>query len=100
MIGHGLSSIRNGAITLLRQPDDRCIPDARRAMAAKPALAFALLGGYDENFEKPYRPPRRLTRRRRCGIISMDGAGAPPTIRRRILKLIFYYSYAQYRLFT
>ena len=86
MIGHGLSSLRNGAITLLRQPDDRYIPDAHRAMAAQPALAFALLGGYDEHFEKPYRPPRRLTRSRRCGIISMDGAGAPPTIRGRILK--------------
>jgi hypothetical protein len=53
MIGHGLSSLRNGAITLLRQPDDRYIPDAHRAMAAQPALAFALLGGYDEHFEKP-----------------------------------------------
>jgi hypothetical protein len=42
-----------GAITLLRQPDDRYIPDAHRAMAAQPALAFALLGGYDEHFEKP-----------------------------------------------
>jgi hypothetical protein len=45
MIGHGLSSIRNGAITLLRQLDYRYIPDAQRAIAAQPALAFALLGG-------------------------------------------------------
>jgi hypothetical protein len=45
MIGHGLSSIRNGAITLLRQLDYRYIPDAHRAIAAQPALAFALLGG-------------------------------------------------------
>ena len=44
-IGHGLSSIRNGAITLLRQLDYRYIPDAQRAIAAQPALAFALLGG-------------------------------------------------------
>jgi hypothetical protein len=43
-IGHGVSSLRNGAITLLRQLDDRYTPDAHQAMAAQPALAFALLG--------------------------------------------------------
>jgi len=45
MIGHGLSSIRNGAITRLRQLDYRYIPNAQRVIAAQPALAFALLGG-------------------------------------------------------
>jgi hypothetical protein len=44
-IGHGVSSLRNGTITLLRQLDDRYTPDAHQAMAAQPALAFALLGG-------------------------------------------------------
>ena len=43
-IGHEVSSLRNGAITLLRQLDDRYTPDAHQAMAAQPALAFALLG--------------------------------------------------------
>jgi hypothetical protein len=49
-IGHGASSMRNGAITRLRQLDDWRLPDARRAMVAQPALAFALLGA--SNFEK------------------------------------------------
>jgi hypothetical protein len=42
--------MRNGAITRLRQLDDWRLPDARRAMVAQPALAFALLGA--SNFEK------------------------------------------------
>ncbi len=42
-IGPGLSSIRNAAITLLRQYSYPYIPDAQRALAAHPALAFALL---------------------------------------------------------
>jgi hypothetical protein len=43
-VGHRVSGIRNGAITLLRQLNNRSIPDAHRAIAAQPALAFALLG--------------------------------------------------------
>jgi hypothetical protein len=43
-IGHGVSRLRNGAITRLRQLNDRSVPDARQAMVAQPALAFALLG--------------------------------------------------------
>ncbi len=35
-IGHGVSSLRNGAITLLRQLNDWSIPDAHRAMAPHP----------------------------------------------------------------
>lgn len=44
IIGRGLSSIRNAAITLLRQDEYPYIPDAQRAVAARPSLAFALLG--------------------------------------------------------
>jgi len=36
--------MRNGAITRLRQLNDRFIPDAHWAIAAQPVLAFALLG--------------------------------------------------------
>ncbi|MEJ5201027.1 MAG: hypothetical protein WHV66_02230 [Anaerolineales bacterium] len=43
-IGLGLSSIRNAAITLLRQYRYPYIPDAQRAISAQPSLAFALLG--------------------------------------------------------
>jgi hypothetical protein len=43
-IGHGVSGMRNGAITRLRQLNDRSIPDAHRAIVAQPALAFAPLG--------------------------------------------------------
>jgi hypothetical protein len=42
--GCGLSDIRNVAISLLRQPGYPYIPDAQRAIAAQPSLAFALLG--------------------------------------------------------
>jgi len=44
IIGLGLSSIRNEAITLLRQYPYPYIPDAQRAVAACPSLAFSLLG--------------------------------------------------------
>jgi hypothetical protein len=44
IIGPGLSSIRNAAITLLRQYQYPYIPDAQRAVAAHPSLAFARLG--------------------------------------------------------
>jgi len=54
MIGHGVSSIRNGTITLLRYLDYRRLPDAQRAIAERPALAFALSGVKDENFKNPY----------------------------------------------
>ncbi len=43
-IGHGVSRLRTGAIPRLRRLNDRSIPAAHRAMAAQPALAFALLG--------------------------------------------------------
>lgn len=42
-IGPALSSIRNAAITLLRRYPYPYIPDAQRAVAAHPSLAFALL---------------------------------------------------------
>ena len=43
-IGFRLSTVRNVAITLLRQLGFRFIPDVQRAVAANPVLAFALLG--------------------------------------------------------
>ncbi len=43
-IAFRLSDIRNVAITLLRQLGYPYIPDAQRAIAAQPSLAFALLG--------------------------------------------------------
>lgn len=42
-IGLGLSSLRNAALTLLRRYRYPYIPDAQRAVAARPDLAFALL---------------------------------------------------------
>ena len=44
MIGHGVSRLRNDAITRLRQLDDWRLPDAHRAIVAQLALVFALLG--------------------------------------------------------
>lgn len=46
-IGFGLSSVRNAAITLLRQLGYPYIPDAQRALAANPSRAFSLLGVND-----------------------------------------------------
>jgi len=59
-------------------------PGGMRRTVARAATAVGLAGSMPPP-RRPVRPPRRLTRRGRCGIISMYGAGAPP-IRRRILK--------------
>jgi len=73
----------------------RTAPGGMRRTVARAATAVGLAGSMPPP-RRPVRPPRRLTRRRRCGIISMDGAGAPPTIRRRILKLIYLFCFAHY----
>jgi hypothetical protein len=53
MIEHRLSGLRNGAIALPLQLDDRSTPDAHWAIVAQLALGVCPPGSKDENFEKP-----------------------------------------------
>ncbi len=53
MIEHRLSGLRNGAIALPLQLDDRSTPDAHWAIVAQLALAFALLGAKMRTLKSP-----------------------------------------------
>ena len=58
-IGFGLSGVRNVAITLLRQLGLPFIPEAQRAVAVNPVLAFALFALKFRTLRSPIEGERR-----------------------------------------